>query len=97
MKLEINEKNRERMPLEEPFERVISPLQVFINSQSAAGFLLLISTVIALFLANSGWHEQYVWLTNFKIGFIWGEGQLYHSAVDWVNEGLIVLFFFYSV
>ena len=94
MKLEINEKNRERMPLEEPFERVISPLQVFINSQSAAGFLLLISTVIALFLANSGWHEQYVWLTNFKIGFIWGEGQLYHSAVDWVTEGLIVLFFF---
>ena len=74
MKLEINEKNRERMPLEESFERVISPLQAFINSQSAAGFLLLVATIVALFLANSSWHEEYVWLTNFKIGFIWDKG-----------------------
>lgn len=94
MKINIKEQNRERMPLEQQFEKVISPLQAFIHSQSSAGFLLLFATAIALFLANSSWHEHYVWLTNFNIGFIWGENQLYHSAVDWVNEGLIVLFFF---
>ena len=94
MKINIKEQNRERMPLEQQFEKVISPLQAFIHSQSSAGVLLLLATAIALFLANSTWHAEYTELTNFRIGFIWGNEQFYHSAVEWVNEGLIVIFFF---
>ncbi|MDO6425565.1 Na+/H+ antiporter NhaA [Thalassotalea sp. 1_MG-2023] len=94
MKIDIEEQERERMPLERNFDRIISPLQSFLQSQSSAGMLLLIATFIALYMANSQWQEAYIWLTEYHVGFIWGEGYIIHSAVEWVNEGLIVLFFF---
>ncbi|WP_286233882.1 Na+/H+ antiporter NhaA [Thalassotalea sediminis] len=94
MKINIKEQERERMPLEKNFARIISPLQNFLLSQSSAGLLLLIATFIALLMANTQWHETYLWLTEYPIGFIWGDTTVMHSSVDWVNEGLIVFFFF---
>lgn len=94
MKIEIKDKHREHMPLEKNFERVLTPLQDFISNQSTAGLLLIFATLLAMIMANTQWVEVYKAITNFELGFIWGDGQLVHSAVEWVNEGLIVLFFF---
>lgn len=94
MKIEIKDKHREHMPLEKNFERVLSPLQDFVSNQSTAGLLLIFATVVAMVMANTQLLDSYRELTQFEIGFIWGQGALVHSAVEWVNEGLIVLFFF---
>lgn len=94
MKLDINDKHREHTLLEKPFQQVISPLQQFIGHQSTAGLLLILATVVAMIMANSEWKSAYQSLINFKLGVVFGEFELIHSAVDWVNEALIVLFFF---
>ncbi|GLX79053.1 Na(+)/H(+) antiporter NhaA [Thalassotalea insulae] len=94
MKLEVHDKHREHMPLEKEFQQVISPLQEFIHHQSTAGLLLVLATIIAMVMANTTWDQAYIQLRNFNIGFIFGDFQVVHTALEWVNEALIVLFFF---
>ncbi|WP_206483637.1 Na+/H+ antiporter NhaA [Thalassotalea sp. G2M2-11] len=94
MKLEIKEQNRERMPLEKPFEKVVSPFENFVQSQTAAGLFLLLFTLIAMVWVNSTWSDSYHSFINAKLGIFLDDFIISHSLVDWMNEGLIVLFFF---
>jgi NhaA family Na+:H+ antiporter len=72
---------------------VMQPLRRFISNETAGSKLLLISTIIALVWANSLFSDQYfhLWETTLSISI--GSYVLAHSLGEWINDGLMVIFF----
>lgn len=70
------------------------PLQRFLAIEAASGVVLLVCTLLALALANSPWAATYYdfWHTHVRVGV--GDWQLDYSLAHWVNDGLMVIFFF---
>jgi len=68
--------------------------QSFTRLQSSGGILLLISTILALVWANSPWAHTYfdLWETSLTISL--GNLSLSEHLLGWVNDGLMVVFFF---
>ena len=68
--------------------------QQFTRLQASGGILLLLATILALLWANSGWGRGYfeLWETYLKISL--GDLSLSESLLHWVNDGLMVIFFF---
>jgi NhaA family Na+:H+ antiporter len=66
----------------------------FTRLQASSGILLLAATILALIWANSAWGHGYfeLWETYLKIEL--GELALKESLLHWVNDGLMVIFFF---
>ncbi len=81
--------------LREPLiARVLGPFRRFFSTSASGGLLLLASTAVALVWANSPWAASFhqLWETPFSIGTpTWG---LTLSLHDWVNDGLMAIFFF---
>jgi NhaA family Na+:H+ antiporter len=77
-----------------PIDRLLSPIQEFFRIEAAGGILLLAATVAALIWANSPWAQSYhdFWRTPLAITI--GSFQLAESLGHWVNDGLMVIFFF---
>ena len=75
-------------------ERVLRPFQQFIATEAASGIVLLATTALALGLANSplasGYHH--VLELSFAVGI--REFALTLSLHEWVNDGLMAIFFF---
>jgi Na+:H+ antiporter, NhaA family len=90
-----NPMGKEHMaPWEMAFNRVLTPLEVFIHRQTTSGMLLMLCAIAALFIANSEWKDAYHHLLemHFTIGV---EGfQISKSVHHWINDGLMALFFF---
>jgi Na+:H+ antiporter, NhaA family len=65
--------------------RLTRTFKAFFESEKAGGLLLLFTTLLSLFLANSIFETEYIafWETN--IGT--------HSITHWINDGLMTLFF----
>jgi NhaA family Na+:H+ antiporter len=91
--------NDQRNPAEaitrsRPARIVIRAFQEFTHLEAAGGLLLLVATAIALAWANSPWTSLYdsLWHTPIVIG-IGGFG-LAKPLSHWVNDGLMVVFFF---
>ncbi len=78
-----------------PIDKVIQPFQKFLQQEKSGGIVLGISVIIALFLANSPWAEQYFHFFEHKFGFQF-DGKLYleYSLHHWINDGLMAVFFF---
>ncbi|MGQ0634826.1 MAG: Na+/H+ antiporter NhaA [Planctomycetaceae bacterium] len=78
----------------EPIHKLVGPLARFLHVQAAGGLVLLICTFVALIAANSGFGESFLsfWMTpaGIRVG-AWG---IEHSFVQWINDGLMVVFFF---
>lgn len=79
---------------------VARPMTRFLAQEAASGVLLLLATAIALIWANSAWSESYhhLWETEIEIAIgSWmpflHEGHPLTLEM-WVNDGLMVLFFF---
>ena len=66
----------------------------FVHSQVSGSIVLLACTIVALAWANSPWAEQYFELAHTYIGISWGEATFELSLQHWVNDGLMVIFFF---
>lgn len=66
----------------------------FLHSQTAGGVVLLLVSVFAFYLANSEWWETYNQLSHTKASLNIGDWHLALDINHWVNEGLMVLFFF---
>ncbi len=67
----------------------------FIKEETLGGVLLIISTVIAVILANSGMQDMYNYiLHDFKLGFTVGDFSPKASLQHWVNDFLMAVFFF---
>jgi NhaA family Na+:H+ antiporter len=78
-----------------PAERLAQPFQRFLHAEASGGILLLVATAIALLWANSGWADAYVgfWKKT-PLSISLGDLSLSHPLYWWVNDGLMVIFFF---
>lgn len=57
----------------------------FFESEKSAGLILVFVTAISLLLANSAIQQEYISFWHYDIGS--------HSIVDWINDGLMTIFF----
>lgn len=74
--------------------RLLLPLQKFIHTEVSGGFVLLFAAVAALVWANSRWGSSYEVLWNTEASLRVGRFLLAHSLREWVNDALMVVFFF---
>lgn len=90
---ENNDRRLSRLP-REPIDRVTSPLARFLRIETAGGLVLLLATVAALVLSNSPWAAGFNAAWETPIGVQLGTLGLVHPLRDWINDGLMTLFFF---
>lgn len=71
-----------------------APLRQYVGTESGSAGILLAAAVVALVWANSGWSHSYedLWLT--ELSMRWGSHHLTMTLHRFVNDGLMVLFFF---
>jgi NhaA family Na+:H+ antiporter len=77
-----------------PVRQLIEPLTRFLQIESASGVALLICTVVALFAANSSWANAYAAFWQTQVGVTLGALEFQKPLVEWINDGLMTLFFF---
>lgn len=78
----------------DPIDRILRPIDSFIHNQSAAGLVLLISTAVALVLANSPWSEQYQAIWHHTISLQVAGFGVERTVHHMINDGLMAMFFF---
>jgi NhaA family Na+:H+ antiporter len=66
----------------------------FVHSEVMGSVLLLACTIVALVWANSPWADSYVDLLHTYVGVSWGDAAFKLSLHHWINDGLMVVFFF---
>lgn len=75
-------------------DRIISPIQQFIQQETSGGIVLLACMFIALIWTNSPFASGYynLWNTKFTVG---SEAfNISKSLLLWINDGLMAIFFF---
>lgn len=81
--------------IKKPIDKIVYPVQRFIQQEKSGGLLLGISVLIALILGNSSLSESYHHFLAHKIGLSWnGRSFLDLSIHHWINDGLMSIFFF---
>jgi NhaA family Na+:H+ antiporter len=78
----------------EPIEVLLRPINDFLSKEASGGILLIIFTVVALAWANSPWSDSYHDLWDTHISIKSGAFALNLSLHHWINDGLMVIFFF---
>lgn len=81
-------------PLLRLARRTLLPLERFLAIQAASGIVLLVVTATALVWANSPWAGSYVTLWETPLGLSVGPWAFQRPLAWWVNDGLMVIFFF---
>ncbi|MCB1775114.1 MAG: Na+/H+ antiporter NhaA [Gammaproteobacteria bacterium] len=81
-------------PWERHFDKVLTPFEEFIHRQTTSGLLLMGTAVLALILANGPLAHAYEHLIHTPMSIGAGSWQLEMSLHHWINDGLMVLFFF---
>ena len=66
----------------------------FTRLQASSGIVLILLTAIALVWANSGWADAYFDLWKTYLTITLGDLSLSENLLHWVNDGLMVVFFF---
>jgi len=74
--------------------RILSPIQKFLELEASGGIILIISTVVAIIWANSPFSALYFNLWNKYIIIDFAGFKLKNSIHHWINDGLMVIFFF---
>lgn len=78
-----------------PIDKVVRPIQKFIQQEKSGGLVLGISVIVALILANSPWHAEYHHFFEHTLGLQFdGRTYLDYSIHHWINDGLMAIFFF---
>jgi Na+:H+ antiporter, NhaA family len=73
---------------------IIGAFEEFVHSEVTASVVLLACAVIALVWANSPWADIYFDLLHTKFGLTLGDRSFALSLHHWINDGLMVVFFF---
>ena len=66
----------------------------FVRWGPSSGLLLGFATVLALFLSNSVWGPAFEAFWGTRAGVQWGPSGFDLTLLDWVNHGLLTIFFF---
>jgi len=75
-------------------KKLITPFERFFALQASAGIVLLCSALFALLWANSPWSGVYYKILHYPLGIHIGKFSLSYSLHHWVNDALMVIFFF---
>ncbi len=70
------------------------PFAAFLRIEAAGGAVLFLSTIIALVLSNSPWAQAFSSVWETPMGFHIGSLEFIRSLREWINDGLMTLFFF---
>ena len=70
------------------------PVEKFLHVETSSGVVLLVTAVIALVWANSPWASNYEHLLHTPISMGFGEHVFTQTVHFWINEILMVVFFF---
>jgi len=73
--------------------RVRSAALDFVNWPPSSGILLFLATLLALLVSNSVYAAGFESLWQQEFGFFWSSGDFAMSALRWVNDGLLTIFF----
>ncbi len=73
---------------------VARPVREFLRIEAAGSLLLLLATAAALIWANSAWSGSYDSFWHTEISLDLGVVELSESLQHWVNDALMVIFFF---
>ena len=65
----------------------------FLKTESASGVLLIIFSILAIILVNSGLSDYYYAIKNSYISISIDEFKLKETVHHWVNDGLMAIFF----
>jgi NhaA family Na+:H+ antiporter len=78
-----------------PIARYVGrPAAEFLKIEPAAGVVLVICAVLAMLWANSPWAASYEAVWGLEISLHIGDFELHHTLKDWINDGLMAIFFF---
>lgn len=78
-----------------PIDKIVYPVQRFIQQEKSGGLLLGISVIIALILANSPLSTAYHHILEQTFGFRWNDRSIFNFSIHhWINDGLMSVFFF---
>ena len=77
-----------------PLQQVVEPFQEFVHAESSGGMLLLAAAGIALIWANSPWADTYEQLWYIPVSLVVGQHALTKTLLEWINDGLMAMFFF---
>ena len=73
---------------------IVRPVRDFLDTEVAGGLVLLAAALIALVWANSPFGDVYESFWDTELAVRVGEWSLVESLREWVNDGLMALFFF---
>jgi len=65
----------------------------FFKSGKAGGLILILCTLVSMLIANSGSGEAYHHFWNSKLNLSFQSVQLDYSIEEWINDGLMTIFF----
>ncbi|SDL07628.1 sodium/proton antiporter, NhaA family [Glycomyces sambucus] len=78
-----------------PIARYVGrPAAEFLKIEPAAGLVLVACAVLAMAWANSPWSATYDAVWGLDITVSLGDFTLHHTLKDWINDGLMAVFFF---
>lgn len=78
----------------EPIHHIVNPFLRFLQVETASGFVLLLAAGFALAIANSPAGNTYRAFWDTPLVLQIGSFSLGHSLQEWINDGLMVIFFF---
>jgi len=78
---------------ETPARPHLALLRSFLHTEAGSAVVLLAATIVALIWANSPWGDAYDGLWATEISLRLADFELSHDLGDWVNDGLMTLFF----
>ena len=90
----VCEIDTERYPFAKTFKKALTPLDDFIHQETSSGILLMICAVSAIVIANSPLFPMYDKILHTQVSIGFGNMALTYSLHHWINDGLMVLFFF---
>jgi len=93
----VDDRQAKDLPTQLPsalVERLTQPFSQFLRIETSAGAVLLAATLLALLLSNSRWADAYLTLWETHVGLQIGSREVVRSVKEWINDGLMTLFFF---
>ena len=78
----------------EAVDHLTYPIARFLQIESAGGAVLLLFTIAAIVLSNSPWAARFEHLWELPVGLQVGSFELSRALREWINDGLMTLFFF---
>jgi len=78
----------------ELLDRLTKPFAEFLRIEAASSAVLLSFIVAAVVLSNSPWAHPFLSAWETQVGLQLGELEFARSLRDWINDGLMTLFFF---